>query len=521
MATAEEVKQQIDEQTAAIAALKKANAPKDQIQAAAKKLLELKAQYKTFANNNGGNQKANTGSKKNFTLKTPKGTKDYNDKEMAVREKIFNTIKTVFKRHGAVTIDTPVFELKEILMGKYGEDSKLIYDLQDQGGELCSLRYDLTVPFARFVAMNGSKYQNIKRYNIAKVYRRDQPSVARGRMREFVQCDFDIAGVYEPMVPDAEIVRIMKETLTALDIGDFTIKINHRKILDGMFEFCGVPKEKFRTISSAVDKLDKAPWEEVRKEMVELKGLPAEVADKIGTFVVCKGGREMCEFLEEKLGSNATAMEGINDMKLLMTYLEAFDVLDKISFDLSLARGLDYYTGVIYEAVSTAPPETGKKKKSDDEGSVGSVSGGGRYDNLVGMFSGNRTVPCVGFSIGVERIFSILLRKMKLEEVKANEVQVYVCSVGKGLLTEKMKICKELWDNDIKAEFMYKADPKLDKQFQVCEREKIPYAIIIGNEEIEKQVVKIKDQTNKESGNGEIVPRSEYIEYIKKLLNQN
>jgi len=323
------------------------------------------------------------------------------------------------------------------------------------------------------------------------------------------------------MVPDAEIVRIMKETLTALEIGDFTIKINHRKILDGMFEFCGVPKEKFRTISSAVDKLDKAPWEEVRKEMVELKGLPAEVADKIGTFVVCKGGREMCEFLEEKLGSNATAMEGINDMKLLMTYLEAFDVLDKISFDLSLARGLDYYTGVIYEAIVNAPPESGKKKKSEDEGNVGSVSGGGRYDNLVGMFSGSRTVPCVGFSIGVERIFSILLRKMKLEEVKSNEVQVYVCSVGKGLLTEKMKICKELWDNEIKAEFMYKADPKLDKQFQVCEREKIPYAIIIGNEEIEKQVVKIKDQSNKESGNGEVVPRSEYIQYIKNLLNQN
>ena len=116
------------------------------------------------------------------------GTKDYNDKEMALREKIFNTIKGVFKRHGAVTIDTPVFELKEILMGKYGEDSKLIYDLQDQGGELCSLRYDLTVPFARFIAMNGNKYQNIKRYNIAKVYRRDQPSVESGRMREFVQC---------------------------------------------------------------------------------------------------------------------------------------------------------------------------------------------------------------------------------------------------------------------------------------------------------------------------------------------
>eukprot|EP00833_Pecoramyces_ruminatium_P006258 jgi/Orpsp1_1/1180290/evm.model.c7180000072805.1 len=257
-------------------------------------------------------------------------------------------------------------------------------------------------------------------------------------------------------------------------------------------------------------------WEEVRKEMVELKGLPEEIADKIGSFVVNKGGPEICQFLEEKLGSNETAMAGINDMKLLMTYLEAFDVLDKISFDLSLVRGLDYYTGVIYEAVSTAPPVLGKN--GENEGSVGSVAGGGRYDNLVGMFS-NKPVPCVGFSIGIERVFSLLLRKMKLEDVKSNEVQVYVCSVGKGLLTEKMKICKELWDNKIKAEFMYKANPKLDKQFQVCEKEKIPFAIIIGNEEVERKVVKIKDQTKKENSNGIVVPRSQYIQYIKKLLN--
>jgi len=514
----EKVENQVINQDEEISSLKK-NITSTQINEP-KNIKGLNNQSKILDSNN-NDQNSIAYPIKNFNLKTPKGTKDYNDKEMAIREKIFSIIKTIFKRHDAVTIDTPVFELKEILMGKYGEDSKLIYDLKDQGGEICSLRYDLTVPFARFIAMNGNKYQNIKRYNIAKVYRRDQPSLARGRMREFVQCDFDIAGTYDPMVPDAEILRIMKETLTALEIGDFTIKLNHRKILDGMFEFCGVPKDKIRTISSAVDKLDKAPWEEVRKEMVELKGLDPEVADKIGTFVVFKGGREMCDILEEKLGSNETAMTGIKEMKLLFEYLEAFDVLDRISFDLSLARGLDYYTGVIYEAVVNAPPESGKKKKSEDEGNVGSVSAGGRYDNLVGMFSGNRAVPCVGFSVGVERIFSILLRKMKLEEVKSNEVQVYVCSVGKGLLTEKMKICKELWDNEIKAEFMYKADPKLDRQFQVCEREKIPYAIIIGKEEIEKQVVKIKDQTNKESGNGEIVPRSEYIQYIKNLLNMN
>merc|ERR1719273_3053309 len=149
----------------------------------------------------------------------------------------------MFKIHGAVTIDTPVFELKEVLTGKYGEDSKLIYDLKDQGGEILALRYDLTVPFARDVAMN--KVEKIKRYQIAKVYRRDNPSMSRGRYREFYQCDFDIAGQYDEMLPDAECIKIVKEILSSLNLGQFVIKINHRKILDGIFELCGVPSAMF------------------------------------------------------------------------------------------------------------------------------------------------------------------------------------------------------------------------------------------------------------------------------------
>lgn len=145
--------------------------------------------------------------------------------------------------------------MQEILSGKYGEDSKLIYDLQDQGGELCSLRYDLTVPFARYLAMTGT--QNIKRYQVGKVYRRDQPAIAKGRMREFYQCDLDIAGVYDKMIPDAEILRILVEILDKLAMGDYEVKVNHRKILDGMFSECGVPEDKIRAISSSVDKLDK------------------------------------------------------------------------------------------------------------------------------------------------------------------------------------------------------------------------------------------------------------------------
>jgi len=388
--------------------------------------------------------------------------------DMVIRDKIFSTITEVFKRHGAVTIDTPVFELKEILAGKYGEDSKLIYDLADQGGEICSLRYDLTVPFARWLAMN-QKIQNIKRYHIAKVYRRDQPAMTKGRMREFYQCDFDIAGSYDPMMPDAEIVRIATEVFEGLGWkGRFTIKLNNRKILDGLFQVCGVPEEKIRTISSAVDKLDKLPWAEVRKEMTEDKGLAEEVADKIGEYVVLRGGKDLLSKLQadEKLLANASMKEGLEEMDLLFDYLEAFECLDSVSFDLSLARGLDYYTGVIYEIVTegsspvaavTGPHSTSsrptKKSKSgdgdDDRSSdpsvgVGSIAAGGRYDNLVGMFSGKNKIPCVGISFGVDRIFAITKARMEAEEadaVRSNEVDVYVMAMGgkgfTGLVKER------------------------------------------------------------------------------------
>merc|ERR1719187_1786814 len=185
-----------------------------------------------------GADNVNSASSGKLILKTAKGTRDYEPRQMAVREKVFDMIISTFKRHGAETIDTPVFELKEVLTGKYGEDSKLIYDLADQGGEILALRYDLTVPFARYCAMN--KISNIKRYHMAKVYRRDNPSIARGRLREFYQCDFDIAGAYDPMMPDAEILKIVDQILTSVDVGKFMIKVNHRMILDGIFEVCGV-----------------------------------------------------------------------------------------------------------------------------------------------------------------------------------------------------------------------------------------------------------------------------------------
>ncbi|KAK1834835.1 putative mitochondrial histidyl-tRNA synthetase precursor [Podospora conica] len=462
-------------------------------------------------------------------IKTPKGTRDWDGADMVIREKIFSSITEVFKRHGGITIDTPVFELKEILAGKYGEDSKLIYDLADQGGELCSLRYDLTVPFARYLAMNKDITQ-IKRYHIAKVYRRDQPAVSKGRMREFYQCDFDIAGVYDPMIPDAEIIRIINEVFDGLGWrGTYSIKLNTRKILDGIFQVCGVPEPLLRPISSAVDKLDKMPWEDVRKEMVHDKGLDPVIADKIGKYVVLKGQRDLLEKLQadEELTQNESMKQGLADLDELFTILEYFDALHSVSFDLSLARGLDYYTGVIYEVVTegsapavsaseaAAQPAARSSKKKGPKSSdpdedrsndptlgIGSVAAGGRYDNLVGMFSGKNQVPCVGISFGIDRIFSItkarLAAQKTTEKPRRNDVDIFVMAFGggkdfTGLLKERSRICAQLWDAGIKAEFLYKVKPKLPAQFKAAEQNGVPFALILGEDELAQGKVRIKE----------------------------
>lgn len=373
-------------------------------------------------------------------LRTPNGTRDFGPWEMSVRERVFKTIKRCFKRHGAVTIETPVFELKAVLTGKYGEDSKLIFDLADQGGDICALRYDLTVPFARYVAMN--RVEKMKRYHIGRVYRRDTPATQRGRFREFYQCDFDVAGKYDLMVPDSECLELMCEILDDTKVGDYLIKLNHRRLLDGIFAISGVPAEKFRPICSAVDKLDKAPWEEVRAEMLQ-KGLAPAVADRIGTFVTLRG--EPNALLaklraEGHTRGNGDAEAALAELGVLFKYLEVLGCLHRISFDLSLARGLDYYTGVIYEAVLTGADR------------VGSIAAGGRYDGLVGVFGGEE-IPAVGFSVGIERLFTIIEQDTLAAGATrkhASPTQVFVASIGKGMLEERMKLCKFLWTSGIR-----------------------------------------------------------------------
>ncbi|XP_050382065.1 histidine--tRNA ligase, cytoplasmic [Argentina anserina] len=434
--------------------------------------------------------------------KLPKGTRDFAKEQMTIRKKAFSIIEEVFEKHGATALDTPVFELRDTLMGKYGEDSKLIYDLADQGGELSSLRYDLTVPFARYVAMNG--ITSFKRYQIAKVYRRDNPS--KGRYREFYQCDFDIAGQSDNMVSDFEAVYVLTELLDALNIGEYEVKLNHRKLLDGMLEICGVPPEKFRTICSSIDKLDKQSFEQIKKEMVEEKGLTVETADKIGTFVKERGHplqllsklkQEGSKFLE-----NSSSKDALDDLQILFECLESSQCIGKVVFDLSLARGLDYYTGVIYEAVFKGGAQ------------MGSIAAGGRYDNLIGMF-GTKQVPAVGVSLGIERVFAIMeqTHKDQNQTTRATKTEVLV-----SILWDNCRLAAELsgelWKANVPAEFLI--NKRMTKHFDRAKDSKIPWMIIVNEKEQNEGVVRLRDTA---AGKDVVIQRSDIVQELKRRLD--
>jgi len=305
------------------------------------------------------------------------------------------------------------------------------------------------------------------------------------------------------------------------ELGKFVIKVNDRRILDGIFAICGCPDDNFRGACTAVDKLDKLPWEDVKKEMLE-KGLEEASADKIGHYVRMAGSKDLIDSLlkDENLAKSKCAVSGLKDMKLLFEYLEAYDMLNEVSFDLSLARGLDYYTGAIYEAVLQSDPtvdEQETRNKGETVG-VGSISGGGRYDGLVGSFDPKgKSVPCVGMSIGIERIFSIIEAKLEKEKqvIRTNETQVYVASPQKGFLQERMKILNELWQSDIKAVMSYKNNPKMLKQLQDCEESGIPYVVVIASGELESGTVKLRNVKTREETS---VPRNEMVAKLKELL---
>ncbi|CAF4064361.1 unnamed protein product, partial [Rotaria sordida] len=326
-----------------------------------------------------------------------------------------------------------------------------------------------------------------------KVYRRDNPKMKRGRYREFYQCDFDIAGDFDPMVPDAECIKIVVEILDKLDLGQYKIY---------------------------------TPWHVVRNEMINEKGLTPEVADKIWSYVQMHGNVDSIDKLRTDVQLMAVksaneenlAGEALDGLKVLFRYLTLYGIMDKIIFDLKLARGLDYYTGVIFEAVLTKyqyDPQLG-----DDQVAVGSVAGGGRYDGLVCKIDPRkRSVPCIGASIGVERIFAIKEHQMIESQIqtKTIETEVYVASAQKNLIEERMKLCSYLWANDFKAEMALKRNPRLLDQLQYCEKNQIELCVIIGSAELEAGIVKIRDVETREEFE---IPRAQLVEQLRVHLTR-
>ena len=331
----------------------------------------------------------------------------------------------------------------------------------------------------------------------------------KGRFREFYQCDFDIAGAYGVMLPDADLLSVVIDILDSIDVGEFVVKLNHRKFLDAMINLAGCEKRKFKAICSSIDKLDKESWTDVRDELINMKGLTVEMCDKLEKFVQYKGEPwAMLNRLkaEQVFTGHKEGEETIKEMEILFTYLDAMKILDKISFDFSLARGLDYYTGVIYEAVLT------------DTDRVGSISGGGRYDGLIGMFSG-KNIPSVGGSIGIERIFNILEEKAKAAgDCRATETQILVTSMGKNLAPRRMEACANLWRAGFKAETLYVENPRADKTFSYAFDNGIPLILIIGEQEIKDGIYKLKALNENKEYTFKV---DELIEKVGEILQNN
>jgi len=431
--------------------------------------------------------------------------RDFGPNQMAIRDMVFDKVKNVFKRHGALPIDTPVCELKEILTDKYGDDSKLIYELQDQGGELLALRYDLTVPFARYLAQ--SKIKNLKRYQIAKVYRRDNPSPNQGRYREFYQCDFDIAGSSDEMLPDSECVKIIYEILQDLGLTSFVIKVNHREILNGIFKLCNIPDDQFKTVCSSIDKLDKLAWPEIKKELVDVKKINEDSVNQIYKYVQQSGrGTFIDNMLESELATLPETKKALDNLKLFDEYCKIFHIDHVVEYDLSLARGLDYYNAIIFEI-----------KLTGNTLDIGSIAAGGRYDNLVGQLSDakNYDVPCVGISLGIERVLTIIEKKLASEGKQLRSTQCYVSSVGPDMTKERLKLINDLWAADIRAEHSIKAAPKLMQQFKNCEDRNIPFCVIIGRNEVDNGVVKLRDLNLRKEVE---IPREKVVEELNARL---
>lgn len=446
----------------------------------------------------------------------PKGTRDFSPEEMAKRNYIFNTIKDVFLLHGFRQIETPAMENLSTLMGKYGEEGdKLLFKILNSGdflknasdeqllerncprltSTLCEkgLRYDLTVPFARFVVQHRNELQfPFKRFQIQPVWRADRPQ--KGRYREFYQCDADIIGS-DSLLNEIDLLQIIDDVFNRFGIS-ITIKLNNRKVLGGIAEIIGAP-EKIIDITVAIDKIDKIGIENVNAELLE-KGIPQEAIGQLQPLLTLSGSNEeKLKELSELLASSATGMKGIEELRYVIKNITAVGINATVDLDVSLARGLNYYTGTIIEV-----------KANDVQ--IGSITGGGRYDNLTGVF-GLDGVSGVGISFGADRIFDVL-NQLNLYPAEAQDsTKVIFVNFGDVEAQASLSHIKQLRKAGISCE-LYPDAAKMKKQMGYANDNRIPFVAIVGETELQNGTVTLK---NMAEGSQEELPIEKLIEKLK------
>nr|WP_319509876.1 histidine--tRNA ligase [uncultured Draconibacterium sp.] len=446
----------------------------------------------------------------------PKGTRDFSPSEMVRRNYIFNTIKDVFRLYGFQPIETPAMENLSTLMGKYGEEGdKLLFKILNSGDFISKvpqemldeknsnklttklsekgLRYDLTVPFARYVV----QYRNdiafpFKRYQIQPVWRADRPQ--KGRYREFYQCDVDVIGS-NSLLNEVELVQIIDEVFQRLGINT-TVKINNRKILAGIAEAIG-EADRMVDITVAIDKLDKIGLEKVNAEMLE-KGISQEAVDKLQPILKLEGSTvEKLAQIETVIGGTETGAKGIAEMRTMFAYLENVELNTTVELDLTLARGLNYYTGAIFEV------------KSNDV-QIGSICGGGRYDDLTGIF-GMPDVSGVGVSFGAERIYDVLVQLDAFPEESLETTKALFVNFGEKEEAYCLPVLAQLRKNGVNAE-IFPESAKMKKQMTYANRKEIAYVILAGDNEMEASKFTLK---NMETGEQQLVGAQELINILK------
>jgi histidyl-tRNA synthetase len=417
---------------------------------------------------------------KKINLSIPKGTRDFLPEEMIMRQEVLDRIRSVFELFGFAPLETPAIENFEILSAKDAGGDEILnetYNFKDKADRMIGLRYDLTVPLARVVAMNPGLTIPFKRYQIQNVWR--YGDVAKARLREFLQADVDIVGS-DSMLADAEIITCACYALESIGLEKFTVRINNRKILSGVVKYCGIDENQITDVLRSIDKLDKIGTDGVEKELVE-KGFSEKTVEKLLGFVKIQGDPEkVLQNIEVFVKSSEELRKGIEETKILVDYLKKMGV-KKFKIDLSLARGLDYYTGPIFEIFA-------------EEG-IGSISAGGRYDKLVGLFSGKET-PATGISLGIERVIEVMKVK-KIFENKKSRTKVFVVCVKDEVQEEVLKIVRNLRKSGIPSGFDLRGR-NLTRQLEYADSIGIPYAMIVGPNEIKENKVKIRDMKKRE-----------------------